>query len=335
MRKVIPLVIILSIVLAACNTPKAPSVDRLWTPVAAHCGFKDDGGAPDMEMLTGPNGTEYPMKIWELWEIVPSEDDNPNDDLEAGICRRTFEIIIHQGVEGWEGDLVIDIHPEGASGVTAERYGQRWQEVENDNLKYDDFATLDLFREEGLEWIYDLNLRLLTSETLFWVNSLTGEVTPRIPLGDKALSPIIVAEAKKWGIDIEQGGSMPTPPEIANLPGWNYVGTNQLCFRSGEVEAGYIPISCEKSVIIHLDDPSNEDDFAATLLVIHPDRLGMTVSTGAFTISIAPSSPEAIVEQYGLANLIPQYCQMTRTVTFRINMYTGAVSDIQVTTCSQ
>lgn len=155
--------------------------DQLWSAVAVYCGFKDDGGAPDISQI-GPDN-RYPMKVWEKWRVIPEDDANPTDRFEPAICRRTFEIDVRAvgapktWPEEWVGTIVVTISPEG---IIAEILGEDWFEEEpTKNQLFDRAATVQLLRKRGLGWILDLDLRNRVVERRFWIDLQTAEIQDR------------------------------------------------------------------------------------------------------------------------------------------------------------
>lgn len=317
MHKLIPTMISLAIILAACTNPVPPQETPAFrTAIATFCGFT----GVTQDVVTGPDGTKLPIEIREVWFLVPAEDDNADDSLEPYECQTSVAITV-AGPGGPEHNLFISIRYEGATGTTAVR----------DGIDYDAFATNDLLTAEGLGWIYDLGLRSRTSLTRFWFDTTTGAISAREPLSDEALSDAVKAEAEKYHLKSGWSEYLPNPPQLAGLPGWNYVEIRQQCFLSGELEAGAYPISCQKYVVVFLDDPSTEDTMVGSIsLGIYTDHLDATRYAGMFSIYVPGPDPQSVIEKYGLTDLMDGFCQMAETVTFRVNIYTGAVADTQV-----
>ena len=299
------------------TTPAIPAA------VVQYCGFSGLP-QPQQEAAVGPNGQILPVEVWETWTIVPAEDDNPTDGLDAARCDLHFEITI-LGTN--EADLVLNIHQDGPLGITAQLAGQA--EI------LDDFATYDLIEAEGLKWIRDLRLRDRTFVKTFWITATRETAIHRHALTIEVLDYIIrdVADSKGIGEGFRNLG---TPEELKDLPGTNYAQLREQCWRVSDMEGGTMRFSCARVVDIFIDDPSTKDAADGTIgLTIHPDRLGAVKHAGMFAVYEPGPDPLAVVEHYGLVNLVRKYCQLTKTVTFRINMYTGEVTDQQVTTCSQ
>ena len=148
--------------------PQATSIPTLAPIPAAVVQFCGFSGLPQPQISTVTNnGRTYPVETWETWAIVPAEDDNPTDGIDAAQCERHFELTIAEP----NGELLIVIISVkgGPFGITAAR---------GDEI-LDDFATNDLLWEIDEVWIYDLDQIDETFVERFWITESRGAVVPR------------------------------------------------------------------------------------------------------------------------------------------------------------
>lgn len=322
-RKTTFAMIAVAIILAACSqanpAPNSPlPEDEIPTAVVQYCGFS---GLPQPrpETITGPNSEILPVKVWETWQVVPEDDDNPTDGLDPARCELHFEVSVARADQP---DLVLNIHHDGPLGITATRGDESLEDLDTD----------DLMREMGLTWIRDLRLRNRTYVEIFWITANREYAVPRRLLTDEMLHFVISEVAVNEGIG-DGIAELPLPEELQGLSGYNRVQLQEQCHRLSDMERGTKIFTCERLVNIFIDDATTPDIFDGTIsLTVRPIGFTARRHAGAF-YERGSLDPLAVIEQYGLVNLVKEYCQMTKVIIFRLNMYDGSESDLQATTC--